>query len=241
MICGTSRLYKVLQIGAALTPLVEPTGGSRADRVGRGEPDPRKGKELLTSRINKPPPIVRQKAIRDRSDLEDILVDDLINGMSAVNLLQKNLNRYDASDYINHPPSVLALENSMSTADLRRYMNDQKYMYPAYRQYYEKWYEYTHRVPFTGYKTVERNENYHNIYEMGEIVVYTHERRGTHKATVLKVYVLDEDGLPDGYYVKLHDKDGTEVETDESHLKPYNPTAYDAPGDKKRYAVCVCA
>ena len=94
----------------------------------------------MTSIINKPPPMMRKKAIKNRNDLEDILVDDLINGMGAVNLLQKNLNRYDASDYINHPPSVLALENSMSTADLRHYIKDQRYMYPAYRQYYEKWY-----------------------------------------------------------------------------------------------------
>ena len=85
-----------------------------------------------------------------------------------------------------------------------------------------------HNAESTGYTIVNRGGGQHHIYELGELVGYSHPRRGTHVAKITKVYVLDENGLPDGYRVTLMDAQGRftgmEIETDESHLKPIEPT-----------------
>lgn len=80
--------------------------------------------------------------------------------------------------------------------------------------------DHAHRVALTGFTPVEHAGKIHNLYAMGEEVVYTHARRAPNgiKATVLKVYDLDRNGLPDGYYVQL--ANGQMVDTSEEHLAP---------------------
>lgn len=82
--------------------------------------------------------------------------------------------------------------------------------------------DHTHRVvAATGFTPVEHAGRVHNLYAVGETVVYTHAQRAPNgmKATVLKVYDLDRNGLPDGYYVRL--EDGQLADTSEDHLMPY--------------------
>ena len=80
--------------------------------------------------------------------------------------------------------------------------------------------DHAHRVPPTGFTPVEHAGKIHNLYAKGEEVVYTHAGRAPNgiKATVLKVYDLDRNGLPDGYYVQL--ANGQMVDTSEEHLAP---------------------
>lgn len=84
---------------------------------------------------------------------------------------------------------------------------------------------HAHRVASTGFTPVEVAGKTHNLYAKGEVVTYTHARRAPKgvKATVLEVYDLDKNGLPDGYHVKL--ENGPLVETSEEHLAPYTQTA----------------
>ena len=97
-------------------------------------------------------------------------------------------------------------------------------------------------------QTVEVNGKLHNVFAKGEEVVYTHKDRAPNgmKATIVKVYDLDGNGLPDGYYVRL--EDGQNVDTSEEHLRAYVHSATPvvptpaAPKQKKAchgYAVVV--
>ena len=110
--------------------------------------------------------------------------------------------------------------------------------------------DHAHRVALTGFTPVEHAGKIHNLYAKGEEVVYTHARRAPNgiKATVLKVYDLDRNGLPDGYYVQL--ANGQMVDTSEEHLAPSvhaatrvptprAPVAPVAPGKQQAYAIVV--
>lgn len=110
--------------------------------------------------------------------------------------------------------------------------------------------DHSHRVAPTGFVQVEHAGKIHNLYAQGEEVLYTNERRGISgtKATVLKVYDLDRNGLPDGYYVQL--ANGKKVETTEEHLAPLvhaatrvvptpAPAAPVTPEKKRTYAIVV--